>query len=348
MKYADIIDMIRRLANGEDACDENLSEQLLNSGCWYLLSKSVQYSSKQMTTVMINSIFINQRYQACKDVFERIQDIPYAHIKGAILSSYIYGNPAFRLSGDIDLLIPPRYSGKVKAVLDDCGFVQGKLVDGKIIPYSRKELIYQKSFSHQLAPFMKETGSQMCPFVNIDVNLDIIWGEGDFSIDMENFVCHTEEFEFQGIKLRKLNPAWEFISLCMHHYKDMNSIYLIADRGLSLSEFCDIYFYLVNVSPNVDELTDVAREYGVCDYIYYCIYYTNKIFADARLSKYLDKLRSNSAEKLLDCYGLSDFERRKWNISFYERLFDPRFKDKFRSALTNDEMRKIQINRDFM
>lgn len=350
MNYTETIDKLRRLARGEDCCDDELFTLLSSQGCHYLISKSKSYASKQSATLAVNAIVQKKRYQVCKDVTDLLEaeSIPYAHIKGAALSHRIYSNPAYRLSGDIDLLVPPEYSDQAKSALQRAGFIQGKLANGKIIPYTRKELIYQKSFSHQLAAFMKSIGDKFCPFVNIDVNLGIIWGESHLKIDMTEFVSHTEPIELYGVKLYRLQPVCEFISLCTHHYKDMNSIYLLCDRGLSLAEYCDIYFYLVNASPDAGELADVAKQYHLSEYIYYCIYYANELFEDERLSEYLDKLYSERARELLNSYGLYDSEHCEWEIPFYERLFDVRFRDKFALTLSDEQMRKVRINREFM
>ena len=351
MNYSDTIEKIRKSAQGEDFCDDELCKLILDNGCYYLLSKSEKYASKRMIQVVMNSVVVSQRYKVCKKVFEDLNDIPYAHIKGAALSERIYGNPAYRMSGDIDLLVTPEYSDKVKSVLLENGFVQGRLSGDKIVPYSRRELIYQKSFSHQLAQFIKATGSNICPFICVDVNLDIVWGEGDFSVDMSDFagnMLHTEDCLINSIALRRLKPVYEFISLCMHHYKDMNSIYLIADRGLNLSEYCDIYFYLVNVAPDADELAKTASKYGVSEYIYYCAYYANEIFRDERIRRYLEKSESETAKKLIDCYGLNESERKVWDVPFYERLLDNGFQERFFDSLSAEDKKKVQINREMM
>lgn len=348
MCYIDMIKNIQKLARGENVYDDSLGKMLLENRCYYLLFQSENYAQKYLLTMGMNSLVVRQLYAICHTVFDKLRSIPYVHIKGGALSSRIYGNPACRSFGDIDLLIPPEYSEKVKKLLRESGFVQGRLIDGKISPFSRKEMIYQKSFSHQLAPFIKESGAKMCPYVKIDVNLDIIWGEGDVFVDMNKFVSNFEYLEVTDYKIRCLQPVWEFISLCMHHYKDANSIYLIANRGFDLSEYCDIYFYLINVSPNANKIAEVSKEYGLSDYVFYCIYCTNVIFNDCRLSVYLDKLDSESARKLLCCYGLTDSERKEWDVSFSERLFDRNFRANFYASLSAKERRKVEINRMFM
>lgn len=348
MRYFDAIEHIRCLVRGEDVYNDEFFKYLLRSECLYLLSKSKQSATKVALPISVNSIICNNRYQICKNVMHALREIPYANIKGAILSSRIYENPAFRLSGDIDLLVSPDNSARVKEILTRNDFVQGRLTGNQIVPYTREELIYQKSFTHQLAPFVKYTGNKACPFVSIDVNLGVVWGEALFSIDMNEFLTHTQHFEIFGVTISRLQPIWEFIALCMHHYKDMNSIFLIAEHGLKLSEYCDIYFYLVNVKPNAARLASVSKQYGLDKYVYYCIYYANEIFNDPSLIEYLNELDSKEAQALLNCYGLSPEERHEWRVSFFDRLFNNKFKFDFYSSLSEKAKNKIKLNRDFM
>lgn len=348
MKYTKELRFVRHLATGKDFYDDAFYDWLLKNHCYYLLSKSKRYSERTKLFTILNAAVIHQRYNACGDLFAQLERLPYASIKGATLSSRIYGTPFLRYSGDIDLLIPPSFVDAVKKILLENGFIQGRVIDQKIVPYTRKEQIYQRSLTHQLASFTRETGKEFCPFVNIDVNQSILWGETDLVMDMEAFMTHTEEYQIYDIPLRRLTPVWEFLSLCMHHYKDMNSIYLIADRGLSLSEYCDIYYYLINVAPDGQELANASKRYKISDYIYYCVYYAYKIFSDDRLLNYLYLLDSPSAQELIDCYGLNADERQRWTSPFWERLFDDTFKDRFFDSLTQSQKRKVEINRQFM
>lgn len=228
------------------------------------------------------------------------------------------------------------------------GFIQGKVKNDVIEKYTRKELLYYKLYTHQLASFEKKTDSPLCPFVNIDVNLGILWGESTQTIDMEEYLYYTEKRTIFGIEVSVLSPIYEFIALCLHHYKDMNSIYLLAERGICLNEFFDIYYYIVNVKMDIDELKSAAEKYQVQEYVYYCIYYANEIFQNTYLEQYLASLETLKALKLLDCYGLTESERKKWKIPFLERLFDPDFKTRFLKSLSEEEIQKIKINKQYM
>lgn len=108
MNYTETITKLRSLARGEDCCDDELFTTLSSQGCHYLILKSKSYASRQSVTFAVNYIMQEMRYQVCKSVTDMLEaeSIPYAHIKGAALSQRIYGNPAYRSSGDIDLLVP--------------------------------------------------------------------------------------------------------------------------------------------------------------------------------------------------------------------------------------------------
>ena len=228
------------------------------------------------------------------------------------------------------------------------GFVQGKVEDGTIKKYNREELLYYKLYTHQLAPFEKKTESTLCPFVNIDVNFGILWGESDKTIDMDEYLLHTEKRMVFGVEVLGLSPVHEFIAMCLHHYKDMNSIYLLAERGLNLNGFFDIYYFLVNVRPDLDELCDVAGNYHVKEYVYYCVFFANEIFRHPYLVEYLDRLETPQALTMLESYGLCNAERNKWTIPFSERLLDKDFKYRFLKDLGDYEIQKISTNRHFM
>ena len=55
----------------------------------------------------------------------------------------------------------------------------------------------------------------------------------------------------------------------------MNSIYILAKKGLSFELFFDLYFALKNSHLNIKKLVSLADELNVKEYLYYCLYYTN-------------------------------------------------------------------------
>lgn len=350
--YSRIVSALREIAAGQMP-KTDISEILHRHMCTYLLSKiplSADLTNKVTIEKFMSRVNVNERFRACEKVFYAFEEnrIPYAVIKGAVLSAAAYGDAFMRCSGDIDILIRRKDIDMAKNILRSNGFIQGRICDGKIKEFTRRELVFQSAMSHQTAPFIKETGGKLSPFVKADVNFDIMWGESSMKADMDFVLSHTEKTELCGVLFQKLTPEMEFISLCLHHYKDFNSIYLIADRGMQLSHLCDILYYLRSCSPSAALLFEMCQTLGVTDYIHYCLYFTNCIFADPTVSEYLGIFDKMKAQDLTPFYGLCESERKKWDIPFEERLFDKDFPGKFYQALSDEDKAKVKTNRDLM
>lgn len=354
MRYEDIIGAIRSLANGHTEIKNadvhaEVSELLYKHNCRFLLSRlniSKEIATKLQAEYMLNKISINQRYATCKNIFEQLTDnsIIYSVIKGAVLSKSAYDDIYARNSGDIDLLINRNNVDHVKQVLLDNGFIQGRISENGITPFSRKELLFQSTMSHQIAPFVKSTENKLCPYVNVDINTDIFWGESDIKTDLEYVLSETQDTVICNVSVKKLSLEMEFVALCLHHYKDMNSIYLLSQGSLKLRLFCDIYFYLINNQLDIDKLISICNTLCSTKYIYYCIYYTNKIFNSDIHQEYLHRLCAPDCNDIPDTFGLTPNEVQEWKISFTERLFHSNINGYLMSNLSDRDIEKIQTN----
>ena len=349
MTNQEILQEIRAMAKGEPCSSQKILPILRRHGCDYLLSRVTDPSLKQQTLLQrsLNSIAIKERYKACTPLFAQSK-IPYAVIKGAVLSQALYGDPLLRSSGDIDILIRREDADRIKQLLLSNGFIQGRVTDHGIQPFSRRELLFQTAMSHQTAPYIKETGNKLCPYVNLDVNMNILWGESEEKADMSLVLSHTQKSDLFGISFQKLTSEMEFISLCLHHYKDMNSLYLLTQGGLRLGLFCEIYDYLRNVHPDAEKLQSLCKQLNVGRYVYVCLYQTQKIFEDALLEGYLNALETQKDDSLLGTFGLHPSERREWKIDLFERLFHPNLPRYLLEQFTQKEKDKIMANFSFM
>lgn len=346
------IKAIQMLANGEQP-GTDIYDMLYSHNCSYLISKlssNDKYTNKLKIENILNKVCIAERYKLCAELFNKLEEcyIPYAVIKGAVLSAAAYKGPFIRHSGDIDLLVNRKNIDQIKKLLLDLGFIQGRVTENGIEPFSRRELLFQTSMSHQIAPFVKETNNKLYPYVNVDINLDILWGESKQNTDMDFVLEKTQDTTINDITFKKLCPEMELISLCLHHYKDMNSIYLLYERGLKLSHFCDIYFFVKNCNLNLETLYTYCRKLNVSEYVYYCLYYTNLIFENSELKEYMALLHSENADALIDKFGLNEEERQIWNIDFYTRLFDINMSNYLDNILSEESLNKIRVNQMFM
>lgn len=292
-----------------------------------------------VSNIQISKITGLLRYKILKNSFYELnkRNIKYAVIKGEPLSYYIYSCLGMRLSRDIDILVPKESIDEVRKVFFD----NNNIID----MYGRKEWLYYMLCSHQCpALFIKEQGFT----VELDINFDILWGNYEKrKIDINDFLSDTVEMDIYGVKIKTLSKIKTFLQVCLHCYKDLNSILLIQKRKkFDKNMFRDIYHMLRN---NQNELTidmvyNESIKYGIDEYIYYVLYYTEKIYLDPILKKYINALYSKENERILDTYGLTERERKKWKISFVDRLESEDLFSVIEKDLNESDMKNIKFN----
>lgn len=344
MWYDDIIKSVRSLVRDNEP-EYSITNILYKHDCLYLLTLYTHHLSRQIDFEQyLITTATKERYK----LFDNFTDVPYAVIKGAPLSKEIYGEASLRKTSDVDILVDKMDTDIVKSVLFNAGFTQGRVVGDKIVPFQRDELIYQAALTHQIAPFVKATDNKLCPYVKVDINTNIWWGESHRHADIKTLLSTKKKIDIYGININKLDIEEEFISLCMHHYKDMNSIFLLYTKKIRLNLFCDIFYFLKNLSPNKLRLYALAEKLEVRQYIHYCLYYTNLIFDDNIVRSYLDMFDNDKDTDLIDTYGLSEDERHTWGINFYERLFHKNLTKYLCSVLSQFDLEKINTNLTYM
>lgn len=348
------IHAVRALAAGEPPkASFNFAELLRRHRCYYLLQQLPQ-SPEQKAALQaensLNRVSLKQRYKTCAPLFQAFGQakIPYAVIKGAVFSQTAYRDPACRHSGDLDLLINKNSIEPVKAILKQNGFVQGRVTAQGLQPFTRREILFQAAFSHQTAPFICQTANPLSPFVNVDLNFCPYWGEYQNPPETNWILTHTVPAEILGVRLQKLEPELELIALCLHHYKDFNSVYMLWEKGLSLGHFCDIYFALKNQIYNLKKLLEYAKKLRAEPYLYYCLYYTQQIFGGSVTAGLLPFFESEKATALLPCFGLTPLEQQTWQIDFCERLFTDDLRNYLAKTLPPEALEKIKLNEQNM
>lgn len=343
MTEKEILESVRACARGEES-QHDIGELLRAHRCYPFISGK---GKERLMERVVNLAALKERYRACKPFFQKA-DFPYAVIKGAVLSAVAYGDPVIRVSGDVDILIRRQDADMAKRLLQECGFIQGRVTDGGIVPFSRKEILYQTAASHQTAPYVRATENALCPYVNVDVNMDILWGECERRSDMEAVLACREPFRLFDVDFYKLEPEMEFVALCLHHYKDMNSLYLLSEGSLRLGLFCDIYCYIRQARPSVARLSELCVKLDVGRFVYVCLAHTMEVFDEPLLLPYLEALGEMRDERLLDSFGLNDGERHTWDLSLTERVLCPDLPGHLWEILSEQEREKIRINRENM
>lgn len=320
---------------------------LKKQGCYHLLDKLDIDCEKEKA---INRKIIYKTYNGAKYVFAELakSGIQYAILKGAILSKHAYGDIGYRKSRDIDFLCAAKDIKKVEEIMYSLGYKQGKIENERFCLLDRASIIFYKLNTHQIAPLVLQTGERDVPFIEFDINKSIIWSESQLDIPVEEILEHTVEEElFTNIKVKTLQPIYFFITMCLHHYKDMNSCYLLyRKKRISLRRFYDIFYYLKEKS-NVckpKELFAVAENYHITNYLYYCLYYCQEIFHSDILVPYLQIFKSEEADRLTKVYGLRTSKQHEWKIELSERIFEHCLDKVLEDELSDEEMRLISKN----
>lgn len=294
---------------------------------------------------MVDNLYIIGRkilYKELKPLFEAMSSVNYAVVKGEVLSQQIYGVPDRRRSSDIDILIDKSNVKFLESELQKLGFEQQLAEDPS---EARRNRVLCMAYSHQIPSYHKE---KSIFHLNVDVNYDIFWGEYEgkhFSI--QEFLTDTVDMEIYGVTVKTLPIEKAFVQLVLHHYKEMNSLYHLSQHNCICTDmFRDVYDMIRN-NRNVlttERVAELSEQYLIGNYVQYMIYYTYKVFADIILADYLKKLKKYKNKKLIESYGLSSYERKKWNVPFIERLNCQNVFSIIEPQLNQEDVRKIVDN----
>lgn len=328
---------------------QNISQFFSNIlNCEFLLDNSTVKRKE-----MLYSIVAKYYYSECAELFKRLneQNVLYAVLKGSVLSSQIYSKLAIKYPKDIDILINKNDISIINEILNDLGFVQGWINDNNIIQYTREENLFFSLFTHQQPSWIKRINNEVTPYVCVDINTNVLWGEMNrlFPLNMFLDFESIESTQIFNVELKKLKCESEFIALCLHHYKDLNSIYILSKRGFCFSHFIDIYVYLKTKRPNSDVLMAIIKKLKIEQFIFYLLYWIKYLFPNDKLvSQYFELLYDPQYEHSVNSFGLGSSERREWTFSFEERVCDPEFVRSFVQRLTDADKEKIYINQKYI
>lgn len=199
---------------------------------------------------------------------------------------------------------------------------------------------------HQIPPYIKRDDIfEIC----IDINFDVFWGEYEGKrINISSFLSDAIELYVYGCNIKSLSILKAFLQLALHHYKDMNSIFLLAtEKTIKFDTFKDVYYLLKNNLDAIilDKLYAMSVEYEIIPYVFYVLYYTGQVFDDNILNQYIEAFKTPEGEALLNCYGLCEKERREWKCDFKTRLDSDNLYELIKEKLTERDKEKIAINK---
>lgn len=280
-------------------------------------------------------------YKELEPLFAALSSVRYAVVKGEVLSQQIYGVPDKRKSSDIDILIDKKNVKFLEEQLHKLGFEQRLPEDNAEVRLNR---VLCMAYSHQIPSYHKD---KFGCYLNVDVNYDIFWGEYEGKrCSIDEFLSDTVDMEIYGVTVKTLPLEKAFVQLVLHHYKEMNSIYHLSQYNTIRTEmFRDIYDMINrnHIVLGLEQLKALCKKYNIGEYIYYMLFYSHIVFGDF-INSYLDSIKQYENLELLQSFGLAEKERKKWLVSFEERLDNDSLENSITNQLTENDIYKIKLN----
>ena len=149
-----------------------------------------------------------------------MHEIPVAPYKGPVMANSLYGNPAIRDCGDLDLLIRKSDVARARDLLSEQGYHLSQ-TDATDV---QQALILRYKHSYNL--FSDKT----------QINVDLHWRFTDhaihFDLDLESLWAYLEPSSFAGRTVLSPSPEILLILLCVHgskHFNPWNRLIWVCD-----------------------------------------------------------------------------------------------------------------------
>lgn len=253
----------------------------------------------------------------------RADSCAYILLKGSVLSNIadddirIYADGE-RVSNDIDLLVKSDEISAVCKALCELGFVQGvyDASEQKIREFSRMEIVKRRMNRGEVAPFVKLTGNQEMPFVEVDINFSL-GNTPQEGIELLSFMVDSGR-EYHGkADIRIVEEELFFLHLIMHQYKESRLLFMV-ERGkdLDLYKLTDIYYlYKANVM-NLEKLKELVKKFALENAVGVVLSQVGEIFADNELLT-LAKQYGNVQPIVIDYENKKAY---RWTKTIKERM----------------------------
>lgn len=249
--------------------------------------------------------------------------INYAFLKGAVLN-FIYYGEGERISNDSDILVDLDDLSKVIKICEKMGYVQGHIEGEKIIPVTKKEIMFAQLNTYETVPMIKKTGNPYLPFHEFDINFRL--GNDDKGEMSKVMLKDTEIVGNSAFELRTMSLERFLIYLCIHLYREATMVYKIV-RGddLVLYKFMDIHYFIIS---NLQKLSweKLLKEAETLDRqkdVYYTLYFTEELYPGTVGSDILKSFDMLGKDFLNQYRGRDNSEEvYEWKLKFHERMFD--------------------------
>lgn len=256
-------------------------------------------------------------------------DIPYALLKGLILSSCAYQDLGSRDFNDNDILVHPKNIDKTIRILKQLGYIQGKYnsKDDTILEESRKNLLLHSMISHEVYPFAKVVKANFLDVHKVDIqfSIDLMSNNRTDSIVDQMLDSSYMHVITNSNNIRTLNIIDHLIFLCIHFYKEATSYNeVIQYRDLLLYKICDIHHLISNNTLDWEAFAEKALNYDVNEACYYSFLFTEHIYGSQIIpNTVLNYIKPNDIEYISKVFYYDRSKlAHKWKDQIIDRVFD--------------------------
>ena len=251
------------------------------------------------------------------------EKVNYAFLKGAVLNFVYYGEGE-RISNDTDILVNLEHLAKIIKICEKMGYVQGSIENGKIVPATKREIMFAQLNTYETVPMIRETGNPYLPFHEFDINFRL--GNDDKNEMAKVILRNTEITGNKTFKLRTMSLEKFLIYLCIHLYREATMVYKIV-RGddLNLYKFMDIHYFIVSNQKNIswEKLLQESKILDRQKDVYYALYYTEELYPGTVDDEILKSFEMLGNDFLNQYRGRDNSEEvYEWKLEFHERMFD--------------------------
>ncbi len=257
------------------------------------------------------------------------RQIPYAFLKGSILTNILY-QKGERVSNDIDILINSQSISEIEESLKKLEYYQGDydIKTGKIIKPTRREIVLRRMNWGETFPLVKIFDSKNAiKFLEVDLNFSLDWLPVDRNNAVENMLLKT--IEYGDSKLRSLCLEDFLIHLLMHIYKELILYFSVSvARDMEFYKFVDIVRFVNTYDAQIDwkYFSERVKAFELSEGIYTALYYVKLLFAEYLPLHTIELILNDMIKDGIQLKDdILDYEKKvkyKYAGTISERLFD--------------------------
>lgn len=255
------------------------------------------------------------------ELFE-INNIRHAFLKGSVLNTVIY-DIGDRISNDTDIMVHIKDLDRAIDLLKEEGYIQGVVIDGKLNPATKKEILFARLNTYEIVPLNKPVDERYLPYHEVDINFRL--GNDATQEESTRLLDETILLEERDYCIRTL-PLEEFlVFLCIHHYREAIMVYkIVYGNDLTLYKFMDVHHFLIKHSNTInwEKLHNIVIKMNRWKDVYYTLYYTEMLYPGTISDEHLNMFKTEDVSYLNEYKGKDNSDEvYSWEMDFIHRIF---------------------------